>query len=71
MKKRASLFSAKTFAIILSVLILQACVSGSESSTTDSDTAATNPDFQISLAQWSLHKRHFGHFFGSTAFTTA
>ncbi len=60
MKKRAPLLTAKVFAALLSVLILQACGSGSESSENNGETASADPDFQISLAQWSLHRKYFG-----------
>lgn len=39
---------------------LCACSSGSKSSEHTSDEVST-PDFQISLAQWSLHKKYFGN----------
>lgn len=43
-------------------MMLASCNTGSKSSaeTTEEDTVVTSPDYQISLAQWSLHRTYFG-----------
>jgi sugar phosphate isomerase/epimerase len=64
--KNQSLLSRALMMLIVSVIVLS-CNSGSKSTETTLDMeeqpeakVATNPDFQISLAQWSLHKTYFG-----------
>lgn len=46
----------------LATLLLVSCNTGSKSSAdaTDDTTVEATPDYQISLAQWSLHKSYFG-----------
>jgi sugar phosphate isomerase/epimerase len=65
-KKDQSQLSRVLMMLITSVIVLS-CNSGSKSTDTtvdmDEQTEAnveTSPDFQISLAQWSLHKTYFG-----------
>jgi sugar phosphate isomerase/epimerase len=56
MKKNNQFMLSKILMVIATVIFLS-CDSGSKSS---SDEAETTPDFQISLAQWSLHRTFFG-----------
>lgn len=46
--------------LLILVFFVCSCNSGSESTKNESDEVST-PDFQISLAQWSLHKKYFGN----------
>ena len=46
--------------LFLLVSCVYACNSGSKS-TEEKSEEVTTPDFQISLAQWSLHKKYFGN----------
>ena len=64
--KNQSLLLRGIMIFIVSVIFLS-CNSGSKSTETTVDmeeqpesNAATTPDFQISLAQWSLHRSYFG-----------
>jgi len=64
--KNQSLFPKVLMMIIASAFILS-CNYGSKSTDTNSSTekqtdsnVQTTPDFQISLAQWSLHRTYFG-----------
>ncbi len=52
----------KILMIIIATVFFLSCDSGSKSSTEDSISGEveTTPDFQISLAQWSLHRTFFG-----------
>lgn len=60
MKKRASLLPVKAFTALFLLFSLCACGSGSKSTVETESTASETPDFQISLAQWSLHRKYFG-----------
>lgn len=60
MKKRASLLTIKSCMLLASILFLFACSSDSKSSSKSDETVSETPDFQISLAQWSLHRKYFG-----------
>lgn len=44
----------------LALALFSACGGNTETDAATADTPAENPDFQISLAQWSLHKSIFG-----------
>ncbi len=43
-----------------SIFFLASCNSGKEKSSESDKVVEQPPDFQISLAQWSLHKKYFG-----------
>lgn len=60
MKKRASLLPVKAFTALFLLFSLYACGSGSKSAVETESAASETPDFQISLAQWSLHRKYFG-----------
>ncbi|MCE7995737.1 MAG: sugar phosphate isomerase/epimerase [Roseivirga sp.] len=60
MKKRASLLTVKAIAALFLFFSLYACGSGSKSAAESESVASEAPDFQISLAQWSLHRKYFG-----------
>jgi sugar phosphate isomerase/epimerase len=53
---------SKVLFMAVAALILVSCNSGTKSSaeTTDDTAVEATPDFEISLAQWSLHKSYFG-----------
>ena len=53
---------SKLSMLALATVLLVSCGAGSSSEEGDSDEVVTTatPDFQISLAQWSLHKTFFG-----------
>jgi sugar phosphate isomerase/epimerase len=53
---------SKVLFMALAALMLASCNLGSKSSAqaTDEATVETAPDYQISLAQWSLHRTYFG-----------
>ena len=59
MKKQ--LLSKVLFMAVASVMLVS-CNTGTKSSadTTEETTVEATPDFEISLAQWSLHKTYFG-----------
>jgi sugar phosphate isomerase/epimerase len=48
----------KLILFIATGLIIMAC--NPEKSSSSGDVESTTPDFQISLAQWSLHRKYFG-----------
>lgn len=60
MKKRASFQTIRILVAFLAVSLLYSCGSGSDSTSESGSTASETPDFQISLAQWSLHRKYFG-----------
>lgn len=60
MKRRASFLTVKAFIALTAISFLYACGSGTKT-TEDESTASETPDFQISLAQWSLHRKYFGN----------
>lgn len=53
---------SKVLFMAVAALMLVSCNTGSKSSadTTEETTVEATPDYQISLAQWSLHKTYFG-----------
>ena len=53
---------SKVLFMAVAALILVSCNTGTKSSaeTTDDTAVEATPDFEISLAQWSLHKSYFG-----------
>ena len=64
MKKTHTHLLPKFLMIVIAGFLLMSCDSGSTSSEDSEEQAQSNadndPDFQISLAQWSLHKTFFG-----------
>jgi sugar phosphate isomerase/epimerase len=55
-------FMPKVLLMAVATVLLVSCNTGSKSSTTTEEETPcdTIPDFQISLAQWSLHRTYFG-----------
>lgn len=64
MKKNKQFLLPKILMMLITTVFLLSCDSGSKSSSEDSESeevkVETVPDFQISLAQWSLHRTFFG-----------
>ncbi len=64
MKKNKQFLLPKILMMLIATVFFLSCDSGSKSSSEDSESeevkVETVPDFQISLAQWSLHRTFFG-----------
>ncbi len=65
MKKKNQFLLCKSFLMIMATLFIISCNSGPKSSSEATDEKDENNveatgDFQISLAQWSLHQTYFG-----------
>jgi len=70
MKTKNQLLVPKVLIAVIGFVFLMSCGNGSKSSAKDSiakdsiSIAESTPDFQISLAQWSLHNSFFGELKG-------
>jgi len=68
MKKKNQQFQSKILIMLMSIIFFFSCSSGSESAKDDTESddvqlesnVESTSDFQISLAQWSLHQSFFG-----------